>query len=121
MNVFKEHKVMDLFRRYRQEFARRTDCLLDLDYHYMVLRRDYGNRFIITEFLQKSLSILVVSLNRFVKDACTISASALTFYSVLAFIPLMALAFAIATGFGANKSLEDEFLKRLGDNQEFAQ
>ena len=37
------------------------DCLLDLDYHYMVLRRDYGNRFVITEFLQKALSIVVVS------------------------------------------------------------
>lgn len=110
----------EIVGRYRKEIMRRVDCLMDLDYHYAVLRRDYGNRFVITEFLQKSLSILVVSINRFLKDACTISASALTFYSVLAFIPLMALAFAIASGFGADKALEKEFMDQLGDNQEFA-
>ena len=120
MNILKGHKGMDLFRRYKNEVFRRMDCMLDLDYHYMVLRRDYGNRFLITEFLQKSLSILVVSFNRFIKDACSISASALTFYSILSFIPLMALAFAIAAGFGAREALEREFMTQLGDNQEFA-
>lgn len=65
MNILKGHKGMDLFRRYKNEVFRRMDCMLDLDYHYMVLRRDYGNRFLITEFLQKSLSILVVSFNLF--------------------------------------------------------
>ena len=93
MNRLKEHKGISLLLRYKKEMLRRMDCLLDLDYHYMVLRRDYGNRFVITEFLQKALSIVVVSFNRFIKDACTISASALTFYSILSFIPLMALAF----------------------------
>ena len=96
MNRLKEHKGISLLLRYKKEMLRRMDCLLDLDYHYMVLRRDYGNRFVITEFLQKALSIVVVSFNRFIKDACTISASALTFYSILSFIPLMALAFALA-------------------------
>ena len=63
---------------------------------------------------------MVVSFNRFIKDACTISASALTFYSILSFIPLMALAFALAAGFGAREALEKEFMIQLGDNQEFA-
>ena len=74
MNRLKEHKGISLLLRYKKEMLRRMDCLLDLDYHYMVLRRDYGNRFVITEFLQKALSIVVVSFNRFIKDACTISA-----------------------------------------------
>ena len=120
MNRLKEHKGISLLLRYKKEMLRRMDCLLDLDYHYMVLRRDYGNRFVITEFLQKALSIVVVSFNRFIKDACTISASALTFYSILSFIPLMALAFALAAGFGAREALEKEFMLQLGDNQEFA-
>ena len=120
MNRLKEHKGINLLLRYKKEILRRMDCLLDLDYHYMVLRRDYGNRFVITEFLQKALSIVVVSFNRFIKDACTISASALTFYSILSFIPLMALAFALAAGFGAREALEKEFMIQLGDNQEFA-
>lgn len=106
MNALRDHKGIDLFLRYKKEILRRMDCLLDLDYHYMVLRRDYGNRFVITEFIQKSLSVVVVSFNRFIKDACTISASALTFYSILSFIPLMALVFALAAGFGAREALE---------------
>lgn len=120
MNRLEEHKGISLLLRYKKEILRRMDCLLDLDYHYMVLRRDYGNRFLIAEFLQKALSIVVVSFNRFIKDACTISASALTFYSILSFIPLMALAFALAAGFGAREVLEREFMMHVGDNQEFA-
>lgn len=38
----------------------------------------------------------------------------------LSFIPLMALAFALAAGFGAREALEKEFMLQLGDNQEFA-
>lgn len=117
MNALRDHKGIDLFLRYKKEILRRMDCLLDLDYHYMVLRRDYGNRFVITEFIQKALSVVVVSFNRFIKDACTISASALTFYSILSFIPLMALVFALAAGFGAREALEREFMTQLGDNQ----
>ena len=32
----------------------------------------------------------------------------------------MALAFALAAGFGAREALEKEFMLQLGDNQEFA-
>ena len=63
MNRLKEHKGINLLLRYKKEILRRMDCLLDLDYHYMVLRRDYGNRFIITEFLQKALFKYALEVN----------------------------------------------------------
>lgn len=91
---------VDDWRRKAREIMRNVKNLSDLDYHYAVLRRDRQHRFIIAELLQKSLSVLIVSINRFLKDACNVSASALTFYSILSFIPIVALAFAIAKGFG---------------------
>ena len=94
--------------------------MLDLDFHYAVIRRDYGKRLVLTEMVQKVVSIAVVSVNRFVKDAGTISASALTFYSILAFIPLVALVFAIAKGFGAGEALQTELMNQLQNNPDIA-
>ena len=80
---------------------------LSLDFYYSVLRRDWRISTFLTDFLLKTLSVVVVSLDRFIKDASTISASALAFYSTLSFIPVVALVLAIARGFGAAKAFED--------------
>lgn len=85
-----------------------------------MLRRDRQHRFIIAELLQKSLSVLIVSINRFLKDACNVSASALTFYSILSFIPIVALAFAIAKGFGVGTSLEELIRGQFSNNESLA-
>lgn len=77
------------------------------DFYYSILRRDWRISTFATDVVLKTVAIVVVSLDRFIKDACSISASALTFYSTLAFIPVMALVLAIAKGFGAAKMLED--------------
>ena len=52
--------------------------------------------------------MLVISVNRFIGDACMVSASALTFYSVLSFIPIVALVLGVAKGFGVGKVLEQQ-------------
>lgn len=78
-----------------------------IDFYYSVLRRDWRISTFLTDIVLKTLAVVVVSLDRFVKDASTISASALTFYSTLSFIPVVALVLAIARGFGAAKALED--------------
>lgn len=80
---------------------------LVVDFYYSILRRDWRISTFATDLLLKTVAIIVVSMDRFVKDACSISASALTFYSTLAFIPVTALVLAIAKGFGAAKALED--------------
>lgn len=80
---------------------------LVVDFYYSILRRDWRISTFATDLLLKIVAVVVVSMDRFIKDACSISASALTFYSTLAFIPVTALILAIAKGFGAAKILED--------------
>lgn len=77
-----------------------------LDFYYAVLRRDWRKSAFIRELFLKTLAILVISIDRFIKDAGNVSAAALTFYSVLSFIPVVALALGIAKGFGLSNLLE---------------
>ncbi len=91
------------------------------EFYYSVLRRDWCISTFIPDFLLKTVAILVVSIDRFVKDASTISASALTFYSTLSFIPVVALILAIARGFGASKALEDWLKEQSYANPEVMQ
>lgn len=91
---------------------------LTYEFYYSVLRRDWRVSTFIKDILLKTVAVIVVSADRFVKDACTISASALTFYSSLSFIPVVALILAIARGFGAAKALEDWIKEQAFTNPE---
>lgn len=81
--------------------------LFTLDFYYSVLRRDWRISTLPIDIILKTLAILVVSINRFINDACHISASALTFYSMLSIIPIISLLLAIARGFGVAKIIEN--------------
>jgi membrane protein len=48
-----------------------------------------------------------LTLRRFNLDKCELRASALTFYSLLSIVPVVAMAFAVAKGFGIEKMLGD--------------
>lgn len=79
-----------------------------LGYYYAILRKDWRGGALFRGLLLRGMAILVISVNRFVGDACMVSASALTFYSVLSFIPIVALVLGIAKGFGVGKVLEQQ-------------
>jgi len=81
---------------------------LNIDTYYEILREEWKPSRIITSFLSKIIAMVVVSIHKFIKDACIISASGLAFYSVLAVIPVIALSLGIARGFGFSKLLENE-------------
>lgn len=66
----------------------------------------------------QSLKILVLSIQKFMLDKCPLRASALTFYSLLSIVPVAALAFGIAKGFGLEKRLEHELYLRFAGQQE---
>ena len=51
-------------------------------------------------FLLNQLRIITLSIKGFNEDKCTVKASALTFYVMFALVPVLALLFAIAQGFG---------------------
>ena len=56
-------------------------------------------------FLIKQLRIIVVSARGFLNDKVQIRAASLTFYSLLSIVPIAAIGFAIAKGFGLDQDL----------------
>jgi membrane protein len=69
-------------------------------------------------FFIKQLRILLLATRGFAKDKCPLSASALTFYSILSIVPVVAMAFGIAKGFGFQKLLEKELLGKFQGQEE---
>ena len=59
----------------------------------------------LTRFIQ-FIRILIAAGFGFAKDQCYLKASALTFYSLLSIVPVLAVAFGIAKGFGFEQHLE---------------
>lgn len=57
-------------------------------------------------FLIRQIRILLLAARGFSTDKVQLRASALTFYSLLSIIPVTAIAFAIAKGFGLDQNLE---------------
>ena len=51
-------------------------------------------------FLLKQLRIFVLSIKGFKEDKCKFRASALTFFTLISIVPIAALMFGIAKGFG---------------------
>jgi membrane protein len=76
----------------------------------------HGKLFWITQ-----LRIFLLAGRRFMEDRCDLRASALTFYSLLSIVPVVALAFGIAKGFGLEKVLEARILANLESQPEVAE
>lgn len=64
-------------------------------------------------FWIKQLRILLLALRGFDEDKCQLRASALTFYSLLSVVPVLAMAFGIAKGFGMEKLLEKQLYEKI--------
>lgn len=64
--------------------------------------------------------IAVAAARGYVDDDCSAKASALTFYSLLSIVPVLAVAFGIAKGFGFEKHLEKEIMEKFLDQKEVA-
>jgi len=72
-------------------------------------------------FLIRPLRILLLASRGFTEDKCQLRASALTFYSLLSVVPLAAMAFGIAKGFGFARNLETVLTERLQGQEEVVQ
>ena len=66
----------------------------------------------------KLARMMVISIRDVLADRCYLRASALTFYTLLAIVPLLAVAFGIAKGFGFESMLESEIMRRFGGHEE---
>jgi membrane protein len=69
-------------------------------------------------FLLKQLRIFILAAQGFSNDKVSLRASALTFYSLLSVIPIAAIVFAIAKGFGLDQTLQDQIIKKTQSEQE---
>ncbi|MBN1105165.1 MAG: YihY family inner membrane protein [Deltaproteobacteria bacterium] len=68
--------------------------------------------------LIRVLRVIVLSFRGVAEDQCALRASALTFYSLLSVVPVLAMLFAIAKGFGFQKALERNLLQQLEGQEE---
>ena len=57
-------------------------------------------------FFIKQLRVVVLAVRGYTEDQCKFRASALTFFSLLSFVPVLALMFGIAKGFGIEERVE---------------
>ncbi len=67
--------------------------------------------------LLRPLQILLLAIQGYIRDSCTLRSSALTFYSLLSTVPFIALAFGIAKGFGLDEMLEGQLYQRFAGQE----
>ena len=63
------------------------------------------------------LKIILLSIQQFANDRIVVRASALTYSTLLSIIPILAILFAVAKGFGFDSIIESEFRSNLNDEQ----
>ena len=76
---------------------------------------DYPKRIAL---LLRYLRVILVSFRRFGEDRVQLRASGLTFYSLLALVPILAMGFGIAKGFGFDKDLEQKLVENFREQEE---
>ncbi len=95
--------------------------MLDKIKHYFLetlwnfsLREKTGKR----RFFLKILRIAFLSVRGFIQDQCSLRASSLTYYTTMSIVPLFALAFFIAGGFGLYEKFREQILIRFPEQKE---
>jgi membrane protein len=68
----------------------------------------------------RALRIAILSMRGLFEDRLQLRASALTFYSLLSVVPIAAMLFGIAKGFGFETSLEKQVMANLEGHEEIA-
>lgn len=71
-------------------------------------------------FWINQLRIFLLALRGFRENYCQLRASALTFYSLLSIVPVVAMFFGIAKGFGFEKMLEKQLVEGMQGQEEVA-
>ena len=69
-------------------------------------------------FLIKQLRIIILAIRGFNEDRCLLRASSLTFYTLLSIVPVAAMFFGVAKGFGFEKRLETQLFERFPGQEE---
>ncbi len=68
--------------------------------------------------INKFKKVIIFAVKGFREDRCDLRASALTLYTLLSIVPVMAMAFGIAKGFGFQQMLEKRVLELFAGQEE---
>ncbi len=74
----------------------------------------------VLRFFMRQLRILILAVKEFRANQIQLRASALTYYSLLSIVPIAAMAFGIAKGFGFETRLETLIRERVAEQPELA-
>ena len=69
-------------------------------------------------FFLKMVRVVILSIRGYDEDKCQLRASALTFYSLISVVPVAAMAFGIAKGFGFEKVLQAQLESKLAGHED---
>ena len=68
--------------------------------------------------INKFKTVIVFAVKGFKEDRCDLRASSLTLFTLLSIVPVMAMAFGIAKGFGFQTILEKRILELFAGQEE---
>ncbi len=69
-------------------------------------------------FFIRYLRVFLIAFQKFISDRCALRASSLTFFSLLSVVPVLAMVFAIAKGFGLQNRLEKLIIEQVAGQEE---
>ncbi len=69
-------------------------------------------------FLYKTLRVLIITISGFQRDNCVIKGAALSSYTLLSIVPVLAIVFAVAKGFNFEESLKVELSTYFAGQEE---
>jgi membrane protein len=64
------------------------------------------------------LRVLSITMRKYLEDQCSLRSSALTFFTLMSIVPIAAVAFAIAKGFGFQKLLEQQLMEQFSGHED---
>lgn len=69
-------------------------------------------------FLIRQIRIILLAFKGFMEDRVSLRASALTFYTLLSVVPIAAMGFGVAAGFGFDRKLEEFIVENFKGQEE---
>ncbi len=83
-----------------------------------IWKNNFRNKSSAFEFLIKQLRMVVLTIKGFMEDRVSMRASSLTYYTLLSIVPIIAMAFGVAKGFGFQTKMEGLIINSFRGQEE---
>ncbi len=83
----------------------------------LIQRKNFNKDHPVIPFVIKQVKIILLTMKGFTEANIQLRASALTFYSILAIVPMLAMIFGISKGFGFEAYIKNLLTERLTEHQ----